>query len=64
MIYNANLDRSAAMRQSISTLRKDLKKWEDDKSKQKKNAVEDVVAHEVRFMVSMSITFKLFNLPT
>lgn len=57
MIYNANLDKSTSMRRSISALRKDLKRWEDDRSKQKKTVVEDVVAHEVRFAFSSSQRF-------
>ncbi|KAF8061598.1 hypothetical protein FPV67DRAFT_1422352 [Lyophyllum atratum] len=47
MIYNANLDRSKN-RRSKPELRKELKKWEDEKSKKKKTTVDDTVAHEKR----------------
>lgn len=59
MIYNANLDKSTSMRRSISALRKDLKRWEDDRSKQKKASVEDVVAHEVSFTFSSLQAFEV-----
>jgi E3 ubiquitin-protein ligase RAD18 len=48
MLFNANLDRSSRTRKSKSELRKELKKWEEEKTKRKKNLVEDEVAHEVR----------------
>lgn len=45
MLFNANLDRSPHTRESKHELRKELRKWEDEKVKKKKN-VEDGVAHE------------------
>ena len=47
MLFNANLDRSSHTRKSKSELRKELKKWEEEKTKRKKNLVEDEVGHEV-----------------
>jgi len=48
MIYNANLDRSSQNRKSKQELKKELKKWEDEKAKKKKTTVEDTAAHEKR----------------
>ncbi|RDB24183.1 Postreplication repair E3 ubiquitin-protein ligase rad18 [Hypsizygus marmoreus] len=48
MTYNANLDRSQNNRKSKQELKKELKKWEDERSKRKKTTVEDTVAHEKR----------------
>ena len=48
MLFNANLDRSSRTRKSRLELKKELKKWEEEKTKRKKNVVEDEVAHEVR----------------
>jgi E3 ubiquitin-protein ligase RAD18 len=47
MIYNANLDRSKIHRKIKSELRKELKKWEDDRSRKKKVVVDDTAEHEV-----------------
>jgi E3 ubiquitin-protein ligase RAD18 len=47
MLYNANLDRSSPTRKSKHDLRNELKKWENEKVKKKKNVVEDGVAYEV-----------------
>lgn len=42
MLWNANLDKSLAHRQSKSELRKDLKRWEEErKSKKTKTEVPD-----------------------
>ena len=48
MLFNANLDRSSRTRKSKLELKKELKKWEEEKMKRKKNVVEDEVAHEVK----------------
>ncbi|GLB35428.1 hypothetical protein LshimejAT787_0209930 [Lyophyllum shimeji] len=48
MIYNANLDRSSKHRKTKQELRKELKKWEDEKVRKKKTTVEDTAAHEKR----------------
>lgn len=52
MIYNANLDRSQSNRKSKQELKRELKKWEDDKPKKKKPTVEDSLAHEVSIKIS------------
>jgi len=46
MLCNANLDRSSRTRKSKTELKKELNKWEEEKTKRKKNMVEDEVAHE------------------
>ncbi|KAF5386563.1 hypothetical protein D9615_001906 [Tricholomella constricta] len=48
MIYNANLDRSSRNRKTKQELRKELKKWEDEKAKKRRTTVEDNAAHEKR----------------
>ena len=48
MLFNANLDRSLRTRKSKLELKKELKKWEEEKMKRKKNVVEDEVAHEAK----------------
>jgi E3 ubiquitin-protein ligase RAD18 len=47
MLFNSNLDRSSPTRKSKPELRKELKKWEDERVKKKKFFVEDELAHEV-----------------
>ena len=47
-MYNANLDRSLVNRKTKTELRRDLKKWEEDMSRKKKPAVEDLVKYQVR----------------
>lgn len=52
MLFNANLDRASLHRKSKSELRKELRKWEDDKTKKKRNVVEDGATHEVAYDVA------------
>jgi hypothetical protein len=47
MLFNANLDRSSFTRKSKTEVREELKKWEDGKSKKKKNVVKDGINYEV-----------------
>ena len=47
-MYNANLDRLLVNRKTKTELRRDLKKWEEDMSRKKKPAVEDLVKYQVR----------------
>jgi E3 ubiquitin-protein ligase RAD18 len=47
MLYNANLDRSAANRKTKAALRTELKKWEETISKRKKTVVPDAKQHVV-----------------
>lgn len=49
MIYNANLDRSQLYRRTKVELKKELKKWEEERSKRRKTTVDDPLAHEVCF---------------
>jgi hypothetical protein len=56
MIYNANLDRSSKNRKSKQELIRELKKWEEDKSKKKRATVEDTAAHEVCPFVLISLS--------
>ncbi|KAG6811325.1 hypothetical protein H0H92_007989 [Tricholoma furcatifolium] len=46
ILYNSNLDKALLHRKSKDDLLKDLKKWEDEKSKRKKTTVQDTAAHE------------------
>ncbi|KAG5354247.1 hypothetical protein C0989_003760 [Termitomyces sp. Mn162] len=43
--YNANLNKSSKYRKSKEELKRELKKWEEEKSKKRKTTVEDTVAH-------------------
>ncbi|KAG5647196.1 hypothetical protein DXG03_001155 [Asterophora parasitica] len=54
MIFNANLDKSAKHRKGKVELKKELRKWEDEKAKKRKATVEDTIAHEVRISLSSS----------
>lgn len=47
MLYNANLDRSESNRKTQTTLRQELKKWEETMSKRKKTVVDDPKEHAV-----------------
>ncbi|KAG6874048.1 hypothetical protein C0995_006905 [Termitomyces sp. Mi166 len=44
--YNANLNKSSKHRKSKEELKRELKKWEEEKPKKRKMIVEDTVAHE------------------
>lgn len=48
MLYNANLDKSLANRKTKLELRKDLKKWEDERTRKKKTTITDVKGYQVR----------------
>ncbi|TEB18179.1 hypothetical protein FA13DRAFT_1822212 [Coprinellus micaceus] len=48
MLYNANLDRSESNRKTQTTLRQELKKWEETMSKRKKTVVDDPKEHARR----------------
>jgi E3 ubiquitin-protein ligase RAD18 len=47
MIFNANLDKSIPNRRTRADLKKDLKKWEEERGKKKKFAVKDSVNYQV-----------------
>ncbi|KAF8894717.1 hypothetical protein BD779DRAFT_859472 [Infundibulicybe gibba] len=46
ILYNANLDRAVAHRKTKGELRKDLKRWEDERNKKSKTVVDDIMAYE------------------
>ena len=48
MLYNANLDKSLANRKTKLELRKDLKRWEDERTRKKKTMITDVKGYQVR----------------
>lgn len=60
--YNANLNKSSKYRKSKEELKRELKKWEEEKSKKKKTTVEDAVSHEVSFssLYSLSLVWGSF----
>jgi hypothetical protein len=47
VLYNANLDRSPNNRKTIVELKKDLKRWEEERPKKKKPVVSDVLGYQV-----------------
>ncbi|KAF8188361.1 hypothetical protein BJ912DRAFT_851183 [Pholiota molesta] len=47
MIFNANLDKSIPNRRTRADLKKDLKKWEEERGKKKKFAVKDSVNYQI-----------------
>jgi E3 ubiquitin-protein ligase RAD18 len=47
VLYNANLDRSPNNRKTTVELKKDLKKWEEERPKKKKLVVSDVLGYQV-----------------
>ena len=47
VLYNANLDRSPHNRKTIVELKKDLKRWEEERPKKKKLVVNDVLGYQV-----------------
>ncbi|KAG6890381.1 hypothetical protein C0992_001772 [Termitomyces sp. T32_za158] len=48
--FNANLNKSSKYRKSKEELKRELKKWEEERSKGKKTAVEDTISHEVSYL--------------
>ncbi|KAF9484884.1 hypothetical protein BDN70DRAFT_796760 [Pholiota conissans] len=54
MFYNANLDKSLPNRKTKAELKKDLKRWEDERSKKKKTVVSDVVHHQIEYKVEFA----------
>ncbi|PPQ75450.1 hypothetical protein CVT24_013333 [Panaeolus cyanescens] len=46
MMYNANLDRTLSNRKKKSELRRELKKWEEERARKRKVVVGDVVAYQ------------------
>jgi E3 ubiquitin-protein ligase RAD18 len=56
MSYNANLDKSLANRKTKVELRKDLKKWEQEKVKKKRTIITDVKGYQVRAFTHASPT--------
>lgn len=60
MLWNANLDRGAALRRPIGDLRSELKKWEDEQSRARASAAiggsgaGNALSHEVRGFSSLS----------
>jgi len=55
MLYNANLDKSLANRKTKVELRKDLKKWEQERVKKKKTIITDVNGYQVRAFTQVSV---------
>lgn len=47
VLYNANLDRSLNNRKTTVELKKDLKRWEEERPKKKKLVVNDVLGYQV-----------------
>lgn len=47
VLYNANLDRSLNNRKTTSELKKDLKRWEEERPKKKKAVVSDSLGYQV-----------------
>ncbi|KIM49499.1 hypothetical protein M413DRAFT_438683 [Hebeloma cylindrosporum] len=47
MLYNANLDKSLANRKTKAELRKDLKRWEEERTRKKKTAITDVKGYQI-----------------
>jgi hypothetical protein len=47
ILYNSNLDKSVANRKTKADLKRDLKKWEEDMAKKKKQPVIDAVSYQV-----------------
>ena len=47
VLYNANLDRSTNNRKTIAELKKDLKRWEEERPRKKKPVVSDVLGYQV-----------------
>ena len=58
VLYNANLDRSPNNRKTIVELKKDLKRWEEERPKKKKLIVNDVLGYQVH--KSHFFTYLLF----
>lgn len=48
MIFNANLDKSLPNRKTRAELKRELKKWEDERGKVKKPVVRDAHQYQVR----------------
>ena len=57
VLYNANLDRSPNNRKTTVELKKDLKKWEEERPKRKKPVVSDVLGYQVLINISSLILF-------
>ena len=57
VLYNANLDRSPNNRKTTVELKKDLKKWEEERPKKKKPVVSDVLGYQVLINISSLILF-------
>lgn len=53
MLYNANLDKSLANRKTKLELRKDLKRWEDERTRKKKTTITDVKGYQVRALTAV-----------
>lgn len=51
VLYNANLDRSPNNRKTSVELKKDLKRWEEERPKKKKAVVSDVVGYQVHILI-------------
>lgn len=47
MLFNANLDKSIPNRKTMADLKKDLKKWEEERGKKKKFVVNDPINYQV-----------------
>jgi hypothetical protein len=53
VLYNANLDRSPNNRKTTVELKKDLKRWEEERPKKKKLVVSDVLGYQVHFFFTI-----------
>ena len=59
VLYNANLDRSPNNRKTTAELKKDLKRWEEERPpRKKKPVVSDVLGYQV-LMTSLLLLFYL-----
>lgn len=54
VLYNANLDRSVNRKTTVE-LKKDLKRWEEERPKKKKPVVSDVLGYQVNKYIILLI---------
>jgi len=54
VLYNANLDRSPNNRKTTVHLKKDLKRWEEERPKKKKAVVSDVLGYQITHKTEFS----------
>jgi len=54
VLYNANLDRSPTNRKTTVELKKDLKRWEEERPRKKKPVVSDVLGYQITHKTEFS----------